>query len=504
MRAALLFSVASTTLAAALLFCTKAASAAPPAGSPSAQPEPSRPPPAPAPAPALAASAAASASNAGPPSLPDDVAPPWEVWPTGRLFGPEVARPAAAGMKLRVCSFERPVCVHAPTEADGPRALEALALAEGAMASLDRQARLPPPFPDGDSGGSPALDIYLTALEGGASYRVGLETPTHFPVDRSAAFGLVERRLGPGCGRATAIHRVVATAMLAAIDGGAAGGTFASSAAYLAMMTSGCDLQVLDAVDHAQAHPELPSIPTVSPDDPLASPLLPWYLDGAFSGGAPGSLLTALWYAGQQRTPLASSRIRNDPDFFLVVARAARGQKKSLDDVLIDFSVSRAFVGDRDDGQHFPEAARLGSFGRPRFDASWPYRSLPRRIAYTPLEPTGAVLLWVDLAGAPEHTALNFHAAWEYPVTMHWALVRVSPDGQEISRIDVTHERGVYTSDQQVLELDGAAGLLIVGASSGEVALDHPFQIDEAPYEPHGGTVYVYAEPPQPRAASSR
>ena len=229
-------------------------------------------------------------------------------------------------------------------------------------------------------------------------------------------------------------------------------------------------------------------------DDELASPLLPWYLDAAFGVQTPGTLLTAFWYGGRQVTPPTATRFHNDPDFIRVLARVAKSKEKALDDVLIDFAVSRAFFGDRDDQLHLEETAFLGTFGRPRFDASWTYGSLPRRLAFTPLGPTGVVYLWLDLAGAPEHPGVNFHASWESPVTIHWALVRVGKDGQEISRIDVTHERGVYVSERRVLELEGAAGLLLVGVSAGEVALDHPFRIDEAPYEPHGGTIYLYAD----------
>lgn len=396
-------------------------------------------------------------------------------------------------MRFSVCSFTLPVCVHAPTERQGQQALDVLTEAERALRMLSAQAMMPMPFPDGDAGGSPALDLYLGKTDSGW-YRIGLETPTHLPIDRAAAFGVIDARLAEGCSRTTAIHRVVAAAMLAAIDGGEAGGAFASSASYLAMLSSGCTTQVMGALDLAQARPARPLIPPVDADDPSASPLLPWYLDASQGVGAPGALISALWYASRQSTPLASSRIRNAPDLFTVITRVAKARQRQLDDVLIDVAISRAFMGDRDDGQHAPETAFLGSQGRIKFDASWPYDSLPRRLAFAPLDPTGSVYVWVDLKSASQHPALSVHIEWEPPVTMHWAMVRVNDDGQEVSRIDLVHERGVFKTDSHVLELDGLAGLLIVGVSAGDIAHDHPYALDEAPYEPHGGTIYVYRD----------
>ena len=45
------------------------------------------------------------------------------------------------------------------------------------------------------------------------------------------------------------------------------------------------------------------------------------------------------------------------------------------------------------------------------------------------------VYSWVDLAGPSPPRKLGFHASWEHPVTMRWALVRVSPSGEELSRM---------------------------------------------------------------------
>lgn len=491
---------------------------------------------------ALPARAAPPSDDAG---LVDATRPPaWGTWPTGRTFGSKVQRPADGA--VRVCSFAQPVCVHARSSARAAMALTVLDEAERAMATLRRLALLPLPFADGTAGGSPAFDLYLVppdalasthddelrdqhvpngvkplaTADGGrrgetagaeklakrgrdlggvgraraTTHRVGFEIPSHYPVDRAAVFGLVDETLGEGCARATAIHRAVAVAMLSAIDGGESAGQLASTASYLAMAYTGCTTQALDAIDRAQARPQAASIGASTADDDLASPLLPWFLDGVLGVGAPGALVTALWYGGQQSTPLEASRFRNTPDLFGVLTKVAKARDLTLGDVLLDYTVWRGFVGDRNDGQHLAEATFTGTFGRPRFDASWPYESLPRRVAFTPLEPTGAVFVWVDLTKAPEHPRLGLRFEWEPPISMRWAIVRVDADGALVSRINVLHKRGDVAAEQEVVELEGVKGLLVVGVSVGEVALDHPYRPDEAPHELHGGTLHVFTQ----------
>jgi hypothetical protein len=262
---------------------------------------------------------------------------------------------------------------------------------------------------------------------------------------------------------------------------------------YLAASVTDCWASALEGVDDAQDHPERALVRAGDLDDD-GSVVLPLYLEGGFGAGAEGTLLTALFYGEQQSTPAEASRFHNQPDLWATLRRVAHVKEKRLDDVLLDVAVARAFYGDRDDGRHVPESAFAGAFGRVRFDASWPFATLPRRVAFTPLEPTGATYVWVDLAGAKSELALGIHAEWEAPVTMRWALVRVGEGGDEVSRIEVTTERGVRMVERTAQELAHLAGLLIVGVNLGEVALDHPFRIDEAPYEPHGGTVYVVRE----------
>ena len=415
-------------------------------------------------------------------------------WPWGRSFFSPVTR-TREGTTARVCSFHRPLCIHEkPGQAASARALATLEEAERAYDVLRLRLGFPSPVADEQAGGSAAFDLYLADLPTGKTYEVGFDVSRTSPYDRASTFGRLDASLPDGCERRTAIHRLLALASLAALDAGETGGFFASSAAYLAMESTGCLGPVLGSIDNAQAMPQTSQIPVTTPDDPLASPLFLWYLDGAFGAEAPGTLLASLWHLGVQTTPPNADRFHNQPDLFATLTSIARGKKSTLPDVLIDAAVARAFLGDRDDDQHLRGSRPLGAFGRVRFDASYGYSTLPRRLAFTPLDPTGTVYVWVDLRGAPAGARIGLQASWEKPVTMRWTAVRVDGAGRERSRIDVAWEPNVQSVQRRILELENLAGLLVVGVNVGEVGPGHPFRADEAPYEPHGGTLLLMAD----------
>lgn len=413
--------------------------------------------------------------------------PPWETFPTGRAFTSEVARPTA--LSERVCSLSQPVCVHGRA-GSAASAFATLTVAEEAMRALTLQAGLPPPRPDGDLGGSPALDLYLGRPDGDRM-RVGLELPTSSPVDRTSAFAVIDER-ATGCALRIAVFRAVASAQIASIDAGAEAGEFASISSYLAAVLGGCPRELDDAVDRAQRAPEASIFHADTVDAFAPSPILPLYLEGGFASGAVGALLTALVYGGEQSTPAGTTRYRNRIDMFEVLRRVAKARDKRVDEALLDLAVARAFMGDRDDGRHVRETASFGAFGRVRFDGVWSVSTLPRRAAFTPLMPTGSTYFWIDLAGAKKGVRVALHIEWEQPSTFRWAAVRIGRDGEEISRVEITTPQAVETVEREISVLDDVAALLLVGVNVGEVGPGHPFRVDEAPYEPHGGTVFAF------------
>ena len=415
----------------------------------------------------------------------DAATPAWQTFPTGRPLVGDVARPAPG--PARVCGFRQPVCVHA-RRGDWSAALATLEIAEEALATLQLQAGLPAPQPDGELGGSPELDLYLVKQE--RALRLGQDLPTRSPVDRASAFALLDERAA-GCVRRVSVFRAVAAAQLSAIDAGAEPYLFAGFGGYVAGALSGCPRELEDAVDRAQRSPEASLFHAPLMEDGAASPILPLYLEGGFASGAVGALLTAMAHGGEQSTPIDATRFHNRPDLFDVLRRVAKSRDKRVDEALLDLAVARAFLGDRDDGRHVGETTRFGAFGRVRFDGMFPLASLPRRAAFTPLEPTGSSYFWIDLAGARPGLRLALHIEWEQPSTLRWAAVRVGPRGEEVSRVEITTPQATETVEREVSMLDGIAGVLLVGVNVGEVGPGHPYRVDEHPYEPRGGTVYA-------------
>ncbi len=150
------------------------------------------------------------------------------------------------------------------------------------------------------------------------------------------------------------------------------------------------------------------------------------------------------------------------------------------------------FVGTRGDGTLVPSLGWSGDFGRVRFDWSLPLSSLPRRVASQhPIFPTGSIYVWLDLDQPVQGETLAFQAEWEAPVSFQWTLVRVDAAGHELSRIDAPYQQRGTKVEQQLVNLEGAAGVMVVGVNLGGVDLAHPFDPDIAPAEPHECTVYL-------------
>ncbi len=229
---------------------------------------------------------------------------------------------------------------------------------------------------------------------------------------------------------------------------------------------------------------------------PLAegSALFYEFLDATEGVGGPGRLPTALIATAAQKTDPRAWQWDNEPDVFDVLRHTLGDSARRMADLIGRLAVDRAFLGDRDDGTHLPSMMWAGSFGRVRFAWSIPYSSLPRRVAPAhPLMPTGSAYLWLSLDKVTAKSSLGFRADWEAPVSFKWTLVRVGKDGSELSRIDVKYEESATHAEKEIVNLSGAAGVLIIGTNMGGADLSHPFDPDVAPYEPHAFTVYLAA-----------
>jgi hypothetical protein len=346
-----------------------------------------------------------------------------------------------------------------------------------------RALGLPPP--------RPPFDVYLDPSAAGPVTVADL-TPTSDGWDRASAFTTMPPPSDrDGCTSGFAVAQAVAHAILLGYDAGAEDGAFSMLSSYLASLVAACSLVEIDAVDELQRHPEQ-SFVHQEADRPDGAMLFPWLLDDNLGVGGPGRAMMGLVALASQRTPPGSWEWKNEPDIFDVLRATMKDRGGSLENLLLDFAVARAFVGSRSDGAHLTDVDRFGDAGRVRFEWSVPFASLPRRLApLAPIEPTGMTYMWLDLSGEPALAGreLTFVADWELPALFRWALVKVDKEGAQVGRLDVAGVFGASHAEQTLVGLDGLAGVMVVGVNVGSIDRSHPFDPDEQPLMPHGYAV---------------
>jgi len=418
---------------------------------------------------------------------PHTIRPPVEIdplLPTGAPFAAQRERPHSTFV---ACSARRPVCVQGGQGSSGALALRALQALELAYDRIVGALNLPAPLPDDGHGGSDALDWYLTGepgelvaerdatgsgtLDRAAAFCVAGVSDDAQALERSATLCVGEalaKRLDPG--EAPAIQRA-----------------FANELWWLTGSIGSLDVQ---AVDDAQAHPER-ALAARSTASSSAATLLFEFLESARSSQASGGLVTSLLSAGASSTPGGAFEWNNEPDVFDVLRHSLDENTAKTATLLSDYAVSRAFLGDRDDGTHPPFLEWAGTFARPRYDWTLKFSSLPRRVrASRPIEPTGIELIWVDLDEVPIGVSLGFESEWEAPVSFKWRLISVDDQGREMARVDVPFQERGRSSEGRVVNLTGVRAVLAIGINMGGVDLGHPFDPDQDPFEAQSCTAY--------------
>jgi hypothetical protein len=390
------------------------------------------------------------------------------------------------------------VCVHATPDGGDPAAvLGALAALELAYERLVLALRLPPPLGDEGDGGSSALDLYLTApdrespayerVHAGVARTHGGAAGAGF--DSAAAFCTAMADGGALLERASTL--CVAEAIALRLDPAEtphARRGFATALWWTVGAPTSVDFEALHAVQSAPYRALATS--DLGPTSE-GSALFFTYLDEKLGASDPGTLAASLFSASAQRLEPGAPSWQNEPDSFDVLRHTLEESKPRVASLFGDFAAARGFVGSRDDGSYLTSLAWSGAFGAPSFDWVLPFASLPRRVRLTPIEPTGAALLWVDLTGAPPGAPLGFQAEWEPPAQFQWVLVRIGADGRELGRLEVPFQQKETSVEARLVDLGDAKGVLIAGAHLEEVDGDHPFDPDVAPFEPHGAMVYV-------------
>ena len=418
---------------------------------------------------------------------PRTIRPPVEIdpqLPKGAAIAAQRERPHSIGA---ACSARLPVCAQRGPGSSAAQALRALQALELAYERLVLASRLPAPIPDDGHGGSDALDWYLSAdarelsterdalslgtLDRAAAFCSSGESDDAWSLERSATLCVAEaiaKRLDPG--EAPAIQRA-----------------FASE---LWLSTGSIGSLDVQAVDDAQAHPER-AIAARSAEPSAAATLLFEFLESARSSQPSGALVTSLLAAAASSTPAGAFEWNNEPDVFDVLRHSLDEDTGKFATLLSDYAVSRAFLGDRDDGTHPPFLEWAGAFARPRYDWTIKFSSLPRRVrASRPIEPTGIELIWVDMDEVPIGVSLGFESEWEAPVSFKWRLISVDDQGREMARVDVPFQERGRSSEGRVVNLTGVRAVLAIGINMGGVDLAHPFDPDQDPFEPQSCTAY--------------
>jgi hypothetical protein len=409
---------------------------------------------------------------------------------TGREIAPIRERPDADAPVV-ACSFTEPVCVHAAKNVDTGAMLWTLRYAESAFSAY-RALGLPRPLADGALGGGPAFDLYLLPSAAAPATIADL-VPTAGSWDRASAFTVMPPpHPRAGCANPFTIAQAIAHAAALGHDAGAESGALAMESSYLASLVAPCEDVELAAIDDFQRHPER-SFAAGDADRPDGALLFPWFLDDTLGRGFPGRVIASLIPLASQRTPPGSWEFKNEPDVFDALRATMKDRGSTLDNLLLDFAIARAFVGSRSDGAHLADVDRFGDMGRVRFEWSIPYSSLPRRVTSgDPIEAMGMTYVWLDLTGAPPDGEITFVADWELPSLFRWSLVKVDKDGAESGRLDLPGMFGSSHAERTVVGLGGLAGIMVVGVNAGSIDRSHPFDPDEQPLMPHGYTVALY------------
>jgi hypothetical protein len=346
--------------------------------------------------------------------------------------------------------------------------------------------QLPPPLPDGDRGGSSALDLYLEA--GPAEARAELDAiEVASPFDSGAAFCVVG---GEERAAERAATLCLGEAIALRLDAGETPFSRRALATELWLVTGTPTSADARAIDDFQAAPARAVVARERSRAAEGSALFLDYLDLARGRGEPAGIALATYALSATAPSRAGWRWTNEPDTVDVLRATFGPTPTDLARLFADFAVARAFLGSRDADGQWPALGWASDLGRVAFEWSVPFASLPRRLAPRhPVEPTGATYVWLELGDAARGRTLVFEADWEPPVAFRWALVLVSAGGRALRRIDVPFLERETHVERIADDLTGAAGVLIVGTSLGGLGPSYPFDPDFEPFEPHGYTV---------------
>jgi len=349
------------------------------------------------------------------------------VWTGPRTPAPDrVQRPREASLTIR--SPYALLAVHADPRVTQRTMRQAITALERARARLDAMG-WPPPISDGDLGGGPELDLYLTSALPADAYSDGMAPWAY--LDRASTFAVLNPAT-PTARLDACVTAAYAEALLMSMDPAEAKAWRRATAAWLTWELTGhfgCD----EAVTLQQA-------------EPFRS-----WVGGAASDGAGGALWLAylsarhdtasshfvrdIWGLASQRT-WEGAELRADPDLWSAIETAVDRSGDRLLDNVEELAVLRWFVG-RSDSSNAVVAAIDDDA---RVPISRQMKRLPTRvIAPEPLESFGSAYVVMDAAVWGDSMHLRTWLQGEYGVRWSFVAIQLDERGDEIRRIAAPH-----------------------------------------------------------------
>jgi hypothetical protein len=373
--------------------------------------------------------------------------------------GKPIVIEAPPDLPRSACSFRRAICVH------GGDSAAALGVLDSLERAWETGLVLGVPLPR-------SYDAYIGTLPS-RSATSDRDLLAHF--DHARAFSIIDSRTS-GCTRdfesARELYAASALGATPAIDDGSLRAT-STALAHLAVPCAPSD-------EHAfQAHPDRALVdPDVAPSYDAGASAFFTYVDDDLAK-EPGGAITSTWALAPTKTP-RDDHWNGEPDVFDVLresAKDAKGPGTTFDDLLVAFAIHRAL------DLELPVALD--------WDVGWP--AVARTLsATTPIAPTGSSYVRIDTAARKTGSRLRIDATWEEHARIRWTVVKLDAARHELARWEAKAQPKATEAHLQIVDLDGAAALLVVAANVGPWT--GQFDPDDAPWEPHGWLLTIAQE----------
>jgi hypothetical protein len=367
-------------------------------------------------------------------------------------------------------SLDFPLAVHGAPDAR-PEALEAALRGAGRMFSALRARGWAAPFPDGDLGGGPELDLYL-ADSASAPYEIVSDGPTAATyLDGLITHVRLDGRLPLPVLEACAAE-AYANALLAELDPAEAPTWRTAVAQYLMWLLDGrFDACTADA----PAAQHAPHRGYTAFDGANAGAIF-LAARSLRSDDQDGSYVRETWTMARQRTWEGKDEgLRASPDLWEAIATSARLLDQSLDQYLIEGALARLALGApaRERSSTLLALGGLGADYAVPYAYRVSYADLPIRTApYQPaLSPTGSAYTSVDVRGAGDDDRLRIYLRGEAAVRWSLAAVLYDADGRERGHVEAPVRERAWDAYLTV-ELGEVASVIVVVTNLGEYRPD--------------------------------